>query len=128
MSVSRHRAKKNRRQQKKENRELVAGEQRQIRDGLLFRVPTTPRLYLLKSLFGPKERQRIPKADRDDVATRPLKAVPHNGTTTHVGIPNPNYVPGSDIPQYAAIRFAKCVSDASRGMPIPFPPPLLQDC
>jgi hypothetical protein len=44
------------------------------------------------------------------VEDRPLSTIPHNGTITHDGIPNPNYVAESDIPQYAAIRLPNCVS------------------
>ncbi|KAF1937286.1 hypothetical protein EJ02DRAFT_437975 [Clathrospora elynae] len=39
-----------------------------------------------------------------------MTTIAHNGTITHAGIPNPNYVADSDIPRYAAIRFPNCVS------------------
>jgi hypothetical protein len=99
---------KDRRRQAKERFKVT---QRQVRHGLPFPVPAEPRIYLAESKFGPKHVPRLEEAARQAVEDRPLTTIPHNGTITHAGIPNPNYVADSDIPRYAAIRFPNCVSE-----------------
>jgi hypothetical protein len=99
---------KDRRQKAKE---LFVETQRQIRHSLPFKVPAEPRIYLAECKFGLKHVPRLKKAARQAVEDGLLATIPHNGTITHAGIPNPNYVAESDIPRYAAIRFPNCVSE-----------------
>jgi hypothetical protein len=90
---------------------LFVETQRQIRHSLPFQVPAQPHIYLAESKFGPKHAPRLKRAAQQAVEDRLLATIPHNGTITHAGIPNPNYVADSDIPRYAAIRFPNCVSE-----------------
>jgi hypothetical protein len=110
--ISKRRAKKHdAKDRRRQAKERFVGTQRQIRHGLAFQAPAEPRIYLAESKFGPKHAPRLKKAARWAVEGRPLATIPHNGTITHAGIPNPNYVADSDIPRYAAIRLPNCVSE-----------------
>ncbi|KAF2702442.1 hypothetical protein K504DRAFT_539601 [Pleomassaria siparia CBS 279.74] len=100
-------ATKDRRQQGKHH---ALEAQREIRLRLPFPVPAEPRLYLAKSAFSPKLAPRLGKADRAKVEGRTITTIANNGSITHAGVPNPNYVAGADIPQYAALRFSRCIS------------------
>ncbi|KAF2702393.1 hypothetical protein K504DRAFT_496206 [Pleomassaria siparia CBS 279.74] len=99
-------ATKDRRQQGKHH---ALEAQREIRLRLPFPVPAEPRLYLAESAFGPKLAPRLGKADRAEVEGRTMTTIANNGSITHAGIPNPNYVAGADIPRYAALRFGRCI-------------------
>jgi hypothetical protein len=71
-----------------------------------------PRLpNLLKSLAI--ENHRLPEDEdmRSIVAAQKLTTIHHTGAVTHVAIPNPNFERGMDIPRFAAIRIASCVTE-----------------
>jgi hypothetical protein len=90
---ARQQATEYRRRQAKQRFEKM---QTQIWHDLPFEVPAKPRIYLAKSPSGPKHVPRLPVAARQVVQDRPLLTIAHNGTITHAGIPNPNYVADSD--------------------------------
>jgi hypothetical protein len=75
-----------------------------------FPVAREPRLHLAETLYGPRQAARCPSSAWDAIIARPLRTIPRNATITHAAIPNSNWVAGSDIPYYTAIRFAQCVS------------------
>jgi hypothetical protein len=65
-------------------------------------------------LKGPAiEDNRLPEDGdvRSIVAARKLTTIHHTGAVTHVAIPNPNFEGGMDIPRFAAIRIASCVTE-----------------
>ncbi|KAF2024095.1 hypothetical protein EK21DRAFT_118108 [Setomelanomma holmii] len=84
--------------------------QKAIRDSLLFEVSAEPRLHLVESRHGPRQRPQAPKSEWPALMQRDLDTIRHTASITHAAIPNPNYADGADIPRYAAIRFADCVS------------------
>lgn len=101
-------------QDRKDRKERLRNLQQNIRDSLPFPVPHAPRLHLVRCKYGPRQKPQLPKPEWDAWTSRDLETIPHNSTITHAAIPNPNYVSDADIPQYAAIRFANCVSAEKR--------------
>ncbi|KAI0573408.1 hypothetical protein Alg130_10102 [Pyrenophora tritici-repentis] len=82
-----------------------------------FDVPREPRLHLVAPAHGPRPNPRLPKGARQAAQEAPMETMPKNGTITHAAIPNPNFVEGRELPRYAAIRFASCVSpDEASGL------------
>jgi hypothetical protein len=61
-----------------------------------------------------RHRRSLAAADRHVrciVAARKLTTIHHTGAITHVAIPNPNFERGMDIPRFAAILIASCVTE-----------------
>jgi hypothetical protein len=59
------------------------------------------------------ENHRLPEDEdmRSIVAARKLTTFHQTDAVTHVAIPNPNFERGMDIPRFAAIRIASCVTE-----------------
>lgn len=111
LRISKRQAKKQDvKDRRKQAKEQFVSIQRQIQQSLPFQVPTEPRIYITECKFGPKHILRLNKEAQQAIEDKPLVTIPHNGTITHAGIPNPNFMANSDIPRYAAIRFSNCVS------------------
>jgi hypothetical protein len=70
----------------------------------------------VESLFPARDKPRLPKAARDEVAKRTLVHVEHQSSAGHVAVPNPNHQPGTDTPQYADIRLNKAVGEADQAL------------
>ena len=89
-------------------------EQRALVNSLPFALPASPRYAVFKSEHPANDRPRLSKAAQANLAkameSRQLINIPHSGAVTHAAIANPRYVAGSDMPRFAAIRFAKAVS------------------
>ncbi|KAI8930699.1 hypothetical protein NX059_012308 [Plenodomus lindquistii] len=58
----------------------------------------------------PKDSAAAAKGWVGGMASRPLTPIPHNGSISHAATSSDNYVPGSEIPQYTAIRFCEAVT------------------
>ncbi|KAI8930609.1 hypothetical protein NX059_012219 [Plenodomus lindquistii] len=91
-------------------KERARDDQAEIRASLPFDVPTLPDIHLVKSRYGPKTQQRLPEREWPSIVSRQLTPIPHNGSVRHAAIPNDNYIAGSAIPQYTAIRFGRAVT------------------
>jgi hypothetical protein len=93
-----------------------------LRQALAFTFPSIPRIHICDPQYGPKHKPRVspderPKGERkrwSELESRILQDIPHNGTYQFVGIPNPNYTPGTHTPCWAALWFPSCVSVESQ--------------
>jgi hypothetical protein len=93
-----------------------------LRQALAFTFPSIPRIHICDPRYGPKHKPRVSPDKREkgerkrwsELESRILQDIPHNGTYQFVGIPNPNYTPGTHTPCWAALRFPSCVSVESQ--------------